>query len=51
VALGWIVVVRKEVAEALRPLIWSLRWVWWALVVFCLSAELARSCITCCGCR
>ena len=43
VALGWIIVVRKEAAESLRPLIWSLRWVWWALVVFCLSAELARS--------
>jgi hypothetical protein len=43
VALGWIIVVHKEVAETLRPLVWSLRWVWWGLVVFCLSAELARS--------
>ena len=43
VALGWIVVVRREAADALRPLLWSLRWVWWVLVVFCLSAELART--------
>jgi uncharacterized membrane protein len=43
VTLVWIVVARKDVAEQTRTLIWSLRWAWWALLIFCLSAELARS--------
>lgn len=43
VALIWIVMVRRERGEPVRSLIWGLRWVWWALLIFCLSAELARS--------
>lgn len=43
VALVWIVMTRRDAAEPVRALIWSMRWVWWGLAVFCLSAELART--------
>ena len=41
--LYWLFTVRGDVAAHLRPAVWSLRWVWWALLIFCMSAELARS--------
>lgn len=41
--LVWIVMVRSAIDEPARTLVWGLRWVWWALFIFCLSAELARS--------
>jgi len=43
VTLVWIVMVRSAIDEPVRSLVWGLRWVWWALFIFCLSAELARS--------
>lgn len=43
VALIWIVMVRSAIGEPVCTLVWELRWVWWALLIFCLSAELARS--------
>ncbi|MBK8795859.1 MAG: DUF2339 domain-containing protein [Anaerolineales bacterium] len=42
-SLYWLVVARTDVAERVRPALWSLRWVWWALLIFSMSAELARS--------
>ncbi|MFO7632524.1 MAG: DUF2339 domain-containing protein [Caldilinea sp.] len=41
--LTWLFAARADVAEMLRPVLWSLRWAWWALLIFCMSAELARS--------
>ncbi len=43
VALLWIVMTSRQVGEPARMRVWSLRWVWWALLIFTLSAELARS--------
>lgn len=42
-SLYWLVVARTEAAENVRPALWSLRWGWWALLIFSMSAELARS--------
>jgi len=39
----WLVAVRTDTGERWRPLIWALRWVWWALLIFTMSAELART--------
>jgi len=39
----WLAVVRNDVDAQWRPLLWGLRWVWWALLILTMSAELARS--------
>ncbi|MCS6828290.1 MAG: DUF2339 domain-containing protein [Caldilinea sp.] len=39
----WLFVVRNDVNGVWRRWIWSARWAWWALAIFCMSAELARS--------
>ncbi|GIK73405.1 MAG: hypothetical protein BroJett021_23930 [Chloroflexota bacterium] len=39
----WLAVVRNDVDAQWRPLLWGMRWVWWALLILTMSAELARS--------
>ncbi|MFN3332201.1 MAG: DUF2339 domain-containing protein, partial [Caldilinea sp.] len=38
----WLATMRNDVEERWRPLVWGLRWVWWALLILTMSAELAR---------
>ncbi len=42
-SIYWLAVVRNDVDAQWRPLVWGLRWVWWALLILTMSAELARS--------
>lgn len=39
----WLATVRNDVEKRWRPLVWGLRWMWWALLILTMSAELARS--------
>ncbi|MEJ5248881.1 MAG: DUF2339 domain-containing protein [Caldilinea sp.] len=41
--LFWLFVARDDANALWRRWMWSARWAWWTLAIFCMSAELARS--------